>query len=986
MVFEREINLFNPNALERRFSAIQTDFDVTLGKISAIISDSEIEEYQDGHTTMHSRLSATIQDLDGFHDQVSEMKTNYDGQFESVDSRLTTFDETLEGITASVSTVSQEAIKTDTIYYLATDKGSGVTRSTSGWTTTPQSMTSTNKYLWIYHKYTKGDDSTTFTDPVIAGVWGNTGASTPLYWLSIAESSITKKKDGSLTPTSISINAKTRSGAGTEENYNGRFKIGVRYTGQSLYTTVYDSEYDESSHTYTLPSQSFDSVRIWLFKSGTATNPIDIQTISVVEEGSDAYTVVLSNESHTFAGGTSSAISGSAECSIIAMKGANRVAATIGTITGQPSGMTTSISGNGTQNAKFTVNVTTSMNTRNGVLTIPVTVDRKLFSMSFTYSLALKGAEGVGVSKVESLRYVSNSTTPPAKPMAEVTRNDTARGVWTKALPSLTDTYKYIYTCDQVLYDDTSIGNNGFVWTDVVLNNALTDLVTRVAAAELKIQDDEIVVTVRKSESYKNDLASKNASYTGDYIPTASNAPASGWATDDEKSKHLNDTFMSTSGKIYQYIQGSYGLRITFSTDSKTENTRYDYVRIYYQKDGKTYALPDIGGTDIANKSVFIPTNAFWLYWKTDRSQQYYGFRIVNVEWAFSSHPIVTESSLPSIAATDTSGTDYPETDHPYTANEEKMWKYTTGYTPTPTFTYGWVEREDPSIRTLEERMSSAELKITADAIVSTVTGSDFGNLVTSAIEQTATGIHLKAKYVSWDSTYSSMTKDGKLKCTGAEITGILTTIGDEEISGSKYEMIQIDGGRIKFYNKSSINTLIGQMTGYAIDPFPSTTIGTTFKSMILTSYLDSIILGFGELPYNKESPRIRLLRVAEPGANRNALIELLGKTYVAGGIYSSDVDATQVKAGDFSCYNSGSHISTLNANTRYIISINFDEPYSVLPYVFITLNTNNGDAYSVTANLTVVTKSGFKVTVNNPHNFSVTSTLYWIALIPYSS
>ena len=175
MRFEQEVNIFNPSALNRKFSAIQTDFDVTLGKISAIISDSDIEQYQDGHTTMHSRLSATIQDLDGIHDQVSDMQTTYDGQFVSIDSRLTTFDETLEGITASVSTVSQEAIKADQIHYLATSASSGVRTDTPGWSTTPQRINSTNRYLWIYHTYTKGDDSFEDTTPVIAGVWGDPG-------------------------------------------------------------------------------------------------------------------------------------------------------------------------------------------------------------------------------------------------------------------------------------------------------------------------------------------------------------------------------------------------------------------------------------------------------------------------------------------------------------------------------------------------------------------------------------------------------------------------------------------------------------------------------------------------------------------------------------------------------------------------------------------------------------------------------------------
>lgn len=68
------------------------------------------------------------------------------------------------------------SLTTDTIHYLATSQGSGVTRSTSGWTTTIQTMTETNKYLWTYHTYTTAGGATTETDPVITGVYGEKGA------------------------------------------------------------------------------------------------------------------------------------------------------------------------------------------------------------------------------------------------------------------------------------------------------------------------------------------------------------------------------------------------------------------------------------------------------------------------------------------------------------------------------------------------------------------------------------------------------------------------------------------------------------------------------------------------------------------------------------------------------------------------------------------------------------------------------------------
>lgn len=102
----------------------------------------------------------------------------------------------------------------------------------------------------------------------------------------------------------------------------------------------------------------------------------------------------MSNESHTFPGNTSSAIAGSTKCEVIAYKGTTRVAATIGTISGLPTGMTAPITSNGTTSAYFSPTVTTSMTTTGGTLTIPITVDGKSFTKNFTYSLALKGASG----------------------------------------------------------------------------------------------------------------------------------------------------------------------------------------------------------------------------------------------------------------------------------------------------------------------------------------------------------------------------------------------------------------------------------------------------------------------------------------------------------------------------------------------------------------------------------------------------------------
>lgn len=86
---------------------------------------------------------------------------------------------TVERTTASVVAVWTEdgaGIDSITNYYLATSASSGVTTSTSGWTTSVQTMDETNCYLWNYERisYTQGKSSTT-TTPHIIGHYGRDG-------------------------------------------------------------------------------------------------------------------------------------------------------------------------------------------------------------------------------------------------------------------------------------------------------------------------------------------------------------------------------------------------------------------------------------------------------------------------------------------------------------------------------------------------------------------------------------------------------------------------------------------------------------------------------------------------------------------------------------------------------------------------------------------------------------------------------------------
>lgn len=64
-----------------------------------------------------------------------------------------------------------------TKYYLASERNSGITTNSYGWTTTMQHLTPQKRYLWSYESTLYTDQSSTNTTPIIIGVHGEDGDS-----------------------------------------------------------------------------------------------------------------------------------------------------------------------------------------------------------------------------------------------------------------------------------------------------------------------------------------------------------------------------------------------------------------------------------------------------------------------------------------------------------------------------------------------------------------------------------------------------------------------------------------------------------------------------------------------------------------------------------------------------------------------------------------------------------------------------------------
>lgn len=246
---------------------------------------------------------------------------------------------------------------------------------------------------------------------------------------------------------------------------------------------------------------------------------------------------------------------------------------------------------------------------------------------------------------------------------------------------------------------------------------------TEQMTAAIKMATDNItleVTTVRQA------VSEKNGNFYGSKIPTTSNEPASSWTSDDLKSLHIGDIYYDiTTGYAYRYTYKVPGLKITFSSDSRTESVKYDYVKIYYNDNGTMKLAAKLGGTDIAGASVFVPSSEFYVYWRTDTSSDsFYGFKIASVTGT-TGEATGTVENLPNYTATELAKGTYPESPNhgSYGNNINLLWKCSG--TTSGSKTGAWERIQDQDISVAKAQADAAQstantAKSTADTAKST--------------------------------------------------------------------------------------------------------------------------------------------------------------------------------------------------------------------------------------------------------------------------
>lgn len=320
---------------------------------------------------------------------------------------------------------------------------------------------------------------------------------------------------------------------------------------------------------------------------------------------------------------------------------------------------------------------------------------------------------------------------------------------------------------------------------------------TEQMTAAIKMATDNItleVTTVRQA------VSEKNGNFYGSKIPTTSNEPASSWTSDDLKSLHIGDIYYDiTTGYAYRYTYKVPGLKITFSSDSRTESVNYDYVKIYYSDNGTMKLAAKLGGTDIAGASVFVPSSEFYVYWRTDTSSDsFYGFKIASVTGT-TGEATGTIENLPNYTATELTKGTYPESPNhgSYGNNINLLWKCSG--TTSGSKTASWERIQDQDISVAKAQADAAQTtantakntadtaKSTAETAISRITvaensitsevsrAKDAESTLSSRITQTETEIESKVSAGEIASSINQTAQSVKINASKINFNGLVT-------------------------------------------------------------------------------------------------------------------------------------------------------------------------------------------------------------------
>lgn len=166
----------------------------------------------------------------------------------------------------------------------------------------------------------------------------------------------------------------------------------------------------------------------------------------------DAYSVILTSEAHTFPGTTSAAKAGSTTTQIIAMLGGDTVAASVDlTAVVAPTGVTVTKDSDATS-PTLTIAVSTAV-TSAGTVDIPVTIGTDItIHKMFSFAIAFTGATGATGSTGATGKGISSTAITY---QAGTSGTTAPTGTWSTSVPSVAAS-QYLWTRTVITYSDST--------------------------------------------------------------------------------------------------------------------------------------------------------------------------------------------------------------------------------------------------------------------------------------------------------------------------------------------------------------------------------------------------------------------------------------------------------------------------------------------------------------------------------------------------
>lgn len=345
-------------------------------------------------------------------------------------------------------------------YYLASASSSGVTTSTSGWTTTVQTVTATKKYLWNYEvvNYTSGSPFT--STPVIIGMFSNGITSSSVQYATSSSGSVVPETGWSPTfPSSIQDGYYLWT-CTTTEYYDGTASISysVSHNATNGNNTAIVYLYKRSSSaatvnwtnslTYNFTTKSLSSVPSgWSTSIPSGTNPIYVtaatassneNTVSIAYTEWATPVVLAQNGSNGSKAATVFLYQRAAdEFSVTAPATTLTYTFSSGTLSGTLGNWSQSIpTSNG--NPCYVIQATAI-----GTGTTDTISSSEWSSVRKLVADGIDGTSGRGISNIVNYYAVSTS-------------GSTAPTSWNATVPTLTTTNKYLWNYEVISYDDGS--------------------------------------------------------------------------------------------------------------------------------------------------------------------------------------------------------------------------------------------------------------------------------------------------------------------------------------------------------------------------------------------------------------------------------------------------------------------------------------------------------------------------------------------------